>query len=111
MGPSDLEGLNVAGFRKTSSSIFCENNQQVLKKIIISSKIGQMLKRYKKFYFIHFLVPPMVLECLLTSPHLGFRFQRVPLSSNDNCNDILWVPHCLNKDRIYNAPQSIKNGC
>lgn len=42
---------------------------------------------------------------------LRFQIPGVPLSSNDNCNDIVWVPHCLNKDRIYDAPQSIKNGC
>ena len=29
MGSSDFEGVIVTGFRKTSSSIFCENNQQV----------------------------------------------------------------------------------
>lgn len=28
----DFEGLNVASFRKTSSSIFSENNQQIFKK-------------------------------------------------------------------------------
>lgn len=32
MGPRDLEGQIVAGFRKTSSFIFGENNKQVFKK-------------------------------------------------------------------------------
>jgi hypothetical protein len=46
----------------------------------------------------------MAHECLLTQPRLGFSCWGVPLSSNDNYNDILWAPYCLNKDRISNAP-------
>lgn len=61
----------------------------------------------KSISFFSF-VPPVARECLLAQPGLGFSFWGVPLSSNDNYNDILWAPHCLNKDRIYNAPQSIK---